>query len=389
MNLNEGVDAVIVRRAVANDLDALQALEQTSFTTDRMSRRSLRSMIASPSAIFLVAEAAAASGAGPRLAGYCLLLFRAGTSMARIYSIAVQPDLMGRGIGRMLMHATERAAIQADKVVIRLEVAESNHAALALYDAFGYRVTRRLPGYYEDGSNALRLEKPLRDALTPPRDIAYYPQSTEFTCGPACLMMAMRRFDPDLSFDPVTEVRLWREATTIFMTTGLGGCEPFGMAVALRERGFEVAVHVNEAAPLLLQTVTNPEKRRVMALAQQDFGQRACALAIPVRDALDAAQLAGHLDAGAIAVTLISGNRMFGLRVPHWVVVHASVDSHLLVLDTWVDPDRLETNSTAINIPIPFDEFDRMSRYGKSGLRASLLVTGLTGASNEADPAAG
>ena len=43
-------------------------------------------------------------------------------------------------------------------------------------------------GYYEDGGDALRFEKPLAPApaaleAAPP----YFHQSTEFTCGPACI----------------------------------------------------------------------------------------------------------------------------------------------------------------------------------------------------------
>jgi Peptidase_C39 like family len=46
--------------------------------------------------------------------------------------------------------------------------------------------------YYEDGGDALRFEKrlvPNLRALAPP----YFHQTTEFTCGPACIMMAQGR----------------------------------------------------------------------------------------------------------------------------------------------------------------------------------------------------
>jgi len=49
-------------------------------------------------------------------------------------------------------------------------------------------------GYYEDGGNALRFEKRLVPnlrvlAVAPP----YFHRTTEFTCGPACIMMAQGR----------------------------------------------------------------------------------------------------------------------------------------------------------------------------------------------------
>jgi Peptidase_C39 like family len=48
--------------------------------------------------------------------------------------------------------------------------------------------------YYEDGGDALRFEKRLVPnlralALAPP----YFHQTTQFTCGPACIMMAQGR----------------------------------------------------------------------------------------------------------------------------------------------------------------------------------------------------
>jgi hypothetical protein len=48
--------------------------------------------------------------------------------------------------------------------------------------------------YYEDGGDALRFEKRLVPnlralAVAPP----YFHQTTEFTCGPACIMMAQGR----------------------------------------------------------------------------------------------------------------------------------------------------------------------------------------------------
>lgn len=306
-----------------------------------------------------------------------MVLFRRATAMARLYSVAVLPSRVGQGVGRRLLEAAEAHAIASDAVVMRLEVAVDNRAANALYERAGYRQIRRLDGYYEDGRAAYRLQKVLRGGDPPEplgRSMPYYCQTTDFTCGPACLMMALRHADATFPMEPVEEVRLWREATTIFMTSGLGGCEPYGMAVALAERGVAVTLCLSEQGPLLLQTVSNPEKRRVMTLAQEDFRRRAQALRIPVRGPLDAASLAGELAAGAVAIVLISGNRMFGKRVPHWVVAHATHDRHILIHDPWVEEKHYESATNAINIPVPIAEMDRMSRYGKTGLRAALLL---------------
>jgi hypothetical protein len=51
-------------------------------------------------------------------------------------------------------------------------------------------------------------------------------------------MMAMKALDPAMELNRTLELRLWREATTIFMTSGHGGCGPYGLALSAYRRGF-------------------------------------------------------------------------------------------------------------------------------------------------------
>ena len=101
------VEATIIRPATGADLEALVALEQHAFATDRISRRGFRRFVGSDSAAVLVAEIDGC------LAGYALVLFRAGNAIARLYSIAVAPTFAGRGVGATLLAAAEAAAIGA------------------------------------------------------------------------------------------------------------------------------------------------------------------------------------------------------------------------------------------------------------------------------------
>ena len=145
-----------VRPAARGDLDALIALEQQVFITDRLSRRSLRRMLQSPSASVIVAKDA--DGA---LAGTAILLFRPRSTVARLYSIAVVPPMSGQGVGARLLQAAEQVALGRGCNSIRLEVHETNHAAMSRYRKSGYREFGRHGAYYEDGGDALRFEKQL------------------------------------------------------------------------------------------------------------------------------------------------------------------------------------------------------------------------------------
>jgi len=145
----------VLRRGVASDLTALEALEQRAFSSDRLSRRSFRQFSRSPNAALIVA------GGGKTLFGYALVLLRSGSHMARLYSLAVDPQHRGRGLGSMLLAAAEQAACGRGSGVIRLEVREDNAAAASLYRRHGYRKVKRISRYYQDGAGAVRLEKPL------------------------------------------------------------------------------------------------------------------------------------------------------------------------------------------------------------------------------------
>jgi len=153
--MRHGDQRIEMRRARRDDTDALLALEESVFATDRITRRSLRRFLASPSAVLTVATL------DRELVGYALVLFRSDSRGARLYSIAVAPRAAGRGIGSALLATAEQQARELGCEAISLEVGTQNQRALDLYTRGGYRPIRKLPGYYSDGSDALRLGKTL------------------------------------------------------------------------------------------------------------------------------------------------------------------------------------------------------------------------------------
>jgi len=359
-----------VRPAAAAHLDALVALEQQAFSTDRISRRSFAAFLASPRDAVIVAEV------DGRLAGYALLLFRQGTAVARLYSIAVAPHAGGRRIGATLLQAAEQAALERGASRLRLEVHEANAAAIALYRKAGYREFGRHAHYYEDKGHALRFEKrlvPILHGLKAPPP--YFHQTTEFTCGPACIMMALAWADPSFRPSPALEFELWREATTIFTTSGPGGCEPYGMAVTLKRHGLAPELHASHGGPYFLDTVGAEDKRRVMRVAQEAYRREAVALKIPIHLApLGESALMEALDGGAAAIVLVAGYRMVRRNVPHWVFAFGREGRHILLHDPSAARDDEGRAEAAETYAIPTAEFDRMTRFGRDDLRAAILI---------------
>lgn len=365
-----------IRAARTNDVDRLVEIEASAFDVDRISRRSFRNLVSADSAIVLVAEDCAPDPHACRIVGYAAILLRRGTGLARLYSLAIAPESLGLGIGRKLLEAAESAAFDRDRIALRLEVREDNAAAIALYRARHFRSIGRYLDYYADHMPALRFEKTLRGDQAIETGVPYYEQTTDFTCGACCLMMALARDVAGFVLEPVAEIRLWREATTIFMMSGPGGCEPYGLAVAAHEAGLDAEIHVSEPGDLFLEGVRSAEKQRVMALAQEDFRRRADAYAIPVTiRRFTLVELRAAIAAGKTAVVLISGYHMFDKKVPHWVLAHGDDGRHIIIHDPWVADERGESVADAASLPIPYETFDRIARFGKVGLRAAVFLS--------------
>jgi len=143
-----------IRNAELDDLNQIAAIEKAVFTTDRLSRRSLRAFITSNKATLLVATRRG------KIMGYSLIGFRRGSKFARLYSLAVAPGVTG--VGRKLLRASEKVARDRDCDALRLEVRADNQRARKLYEKSGYLCFEEIEQYYEDGETALRLVKSLK-----------------------------------------------------------------------------------------------------------------------------------------------------------------------------------------------------------------------------------
>jgi ribosomal protein S18 acetylase RimI-like enzyme len=155
--------AVKLRRGRRSDLDALDALERKIFRSPLFSghllpRASFRRLLAAPSATFIIVEA-------DELAGYVLVLYRANSPAARIYSLGVAARFRRRGLARLLVAAAEQDALKRGHNALRLEVRADDRGTIALYESTGYRRVGRAPGYYGGRVDALRLEKALVERI--------------------------------------------------------------------------------------------------------------------------------------------------------------------------------------------------------------------------------
>ena len=208
-----------------------------------------------------------------------------------------------------------------------------------------------------------------------PRRIAYYNQSTGFTCGPSSLMMAMNALDPRIRIARPLELQLWREATTIFMGDGHGGSGALGLALAAKRRGFGAEVWMNRGGVFLADRLDDKDRVAVMRLLQQADLAEAKRLRIPVRrGTMSIDELRAAMAKGAIPIVLVSTHLFHGDDTPHWVVVSHIDDREIRVNDPWISREKGQTPRGQTGRALSHADFKRMSVYGPKKERSTVLI---------------
>jgi ribosomal protein S18 acetylase RimI-like enzyme len=361
---------VKIRKAKISDIPQLVEVEKVCFDYDQLSRRNFHWMIKHAHSILLVLEYRTF------LVGYGLVLINRGTSLARLYSICTVKDFQGFGLGSKLLGELETlAADDEDCAYLRLEVKEGNKGAIKLYKKSGYVQFTQKEDYYDDGSPALCFEKRIKKLkITPRLDVPYHQQGTDFTCGPSCLLMAMKTFNPKYSMSLSNELQIWREATTIFMTSGHGGCGPQGLALSAWRRGYKAEMYLSHAQPMFVETVRSLEKKKIIELVQKDFEAKIQETNIKVhKKRLTLENLRDILKKGGVPIVLITTYNFDKNRIPHWVVVTAYDDGFVYIHDPDQEGEH-ETVISRVHIPIPEDQFLKISRWGKSKSAATVAI---------------
>ncbi|GGO70431.1 GNAT family N-acetyltransferase/peptidase C39 family protein [Bowmanella pacifica] len=363
------LNKLVIRPAQSADISDLVALEKASFTTDRISRRSFTYFIRKGHCSLIVAYD------GAQLAGYALVLYRNGTQLARLYSIAVSDASRGKGVAQQLLSEAEQRAADELCLFMRLEVRVDNQAAIHLYQKLKYRPIGKVEGYYEDGGDALQMERALRPTSLGKLPGIRYQQTTDFTCGPASLMMAMHKLDLGYQMSMDEEIQIWREATTIFMTSGHGGCSGFGLALSAWRRKFKVHLYVNQTSVPFINSVRDPQKKVVIEQVHKHFLSQLADTQVDIYYApLTLDKLDEYLRQGAVLVSLISMWRLTRDKAPHWVLVTGADQNCVSITDPERDYESWQTEMDFTNVPVSREEFIKMASFGRDRLTSTLVL---------------
>lgn len=361
---------VRIRLATNNDLPELVRLESLAFASDRFSEEQIDYQLTRAHSTILIAERK------QQVLGAAYMLWRKGVPSGRLYSIAVDPASHGQGIGALLLEECEQETVRRGRQRVSLEVRVDNTRAIEFYERHDYRTIARLPDYYEDGSPGLKMIKQLSNGARLRRrfKVPYVRQSLDFTCGPASLLMALSYFDPKLDADQVQELRLWQQATLVFMTSGIGGTGPFGLAAAAAERNHKVRIIISTLQAPFLKSVRAAGKREVMQLMHEDQKERAIEAGVALSSYdFGVEDIISMLCRDYLPLVLISSYRLTGSRTPHWVLVTGFDSNYLYFHDPDADSYR-SRRGKGRDLPVTHAEFNRMSRYGKEAFRCTICV---------------
>jgi ribosomal-protein-alanine N-acetyltransferase len=139
-----------INQASILDLNGLRHLEKACFPQDAWPLLDLIAVLSFPGVVRLKAVV------DHDMVGFIAGDPRPGENLAWIATVGVLPEYQQQGIGRALIEACE-AQLEIPRV--RLTVRINNSNAIRLYEKLGYRNMDVMRHYYNDGGDALVMEK--------------------------------------------------------------------------------------------------------------------------------------------------------------------------------------------------------------------------------------
>jgi hypothetical protein len=205
-------------------------------------------------------------------------------------------------------------------------------------------------------------------------NVPYYQQTSEFTCGPACILMVMKHFDPRLELTRQLEFEVWRHCNMI----GVKGADPFGLAVPLIDAGFEVKLITQHKTTMnakrwkrrLIRAGFTLEESELSMFGIQQNKLRALTRNLPVQYTRPEAQhIVGAVKAGYVPIALVHMGVVHSLNIPHWVVVTDADDKIVTFNDPYPPKGRKGLRLPNVKFQNILDDIET-----KIGMSPSVLL---------------
>ncbi|PIZ30584.1 MAG: hypothetical protein COY40_04255 [Alphaproteobacteria bacterium CG_4_10_14_0_8_um_filter_53_9] len=190
---------------------------------------------------------------------------------------------------------------------------------------------------------------------------SYWPQTTDFTCGPSCLLMAAKLMGVKRTFRQLDEYLIWRRANTLFMGEGQAGCSAAGLGLSALRMGlmarivqkgvlelFSVECGMRDEHVALMTALVIDDRKHFKQLGGQMVSRQPVA-----RDVWEACA------SGAAVLVLVRADD----GVLHWVVAVGVRGQDVYLLDPWA------TDRDMPDEPMPqtLEALDTLMQHGKQG----------------------
>lgn len=181
-----------------------------------------------------------------------------------------------------------------------------------------------------------------------PLDVPYVRQTQSATCGPACLMMVLKYWDPSFVLSPRVEYRLWWKS---FSLVFFGGTLPGGLTAAAHAYGFR-----SEICRKTPWASCYPKATRLVGLLDDWTLARARRQRIPITYGRENDTVAREaLNQGIPPIVMVNLKPLIGENVFHWIVLTGLDDDTAYINDPYVpagSPSKMKKNH-----PVPLDLF--------------------------------
>lgn len=135
------------------NLDDIYDIEISSFSEEYFNKTQLKYLLTKAQSICV------GIGVGSDLAAYAIALYRKNSKLGHVYSVAVNKNHRGKGIGTKLLNLLEKKIKDQNLCGALLEVRYDNQTAINLYTKLGYVKTKLVQNYYNDGCTAIKMKK--------------------------------------------------------------------------------------------------------------------------------------------------------------------------------------------------------------------------------------
>jgi hypothetical protein len=322
------------------------------------------------------AEGTPAEGTPQQLIGAAIVVSRHRSASVKVGGLWTRPGEDSAAVEAALLATVEELARNKHAIAIKVEVdAAAPHAAGA---AGAYELVEApgMAGPAPAGQSAVPAGRFRWTTSAKPATVPYIRQTTDFTCGPSALLMALSYFGLRPAPDRSTEISLWREATTV------EGCDPYGMAVTAARHGLDVHLAVTTDDFFLLEGLVKEPDRELRRFIQAEFREQAAAAGIKVVKAaggIGSALVRDIIAAGRLAIVLVDELLFHEEACPHWIVVHSIVDGLFVIHDPWTEVSAGESWLDAYDLPITPSDLECIARYGDPAYGAVLSVAPVSG----------